>query len=157
MKLLSRNLQPIKVVFQTDGSLGTNNLKGIISILVSFFVDIVEVFKTKNWFRLVEIIFNLMRFGNIVQVAQEAWKELKDLSQPETEEIVKHISAVLDLENDKTERLIERAFEVIPEVYQIALDGLGLYNRSVEVVQELRSIFRGEDEELTQGSKKLAA
>jgi len=157
MKLLSRKLQSLKVVYQADSSLGIENIKGIITVLVSFFIDIVEIFKTKNWFQLVEIIFNLMRFGNIVDVAQEAWRELKDLTQPETEEVVKHITAVLDLENDKTERLIERAFEVIPKVYQLVLDGFGIYNRASDTFQELRSILRGEDEEPTQSTKGLAA
>ena len=145
----------LRVVWKSE-KLGTNNLKNILTVIVTFFVDVITVIKTKNWAQLLQILLGLMRFGNIIALAKDAWNELKDLDATETKDIIEHIKSVFDLENDDTEKLIERAFDVIPRIYDLVLSALDVYSQASAIVNEIKDIF-GKDEEAASIVEKLAA
>ena len=63
----------------------------------------------------------------------------------ETNDIHLHFTEVLDLPNDKAEELIEKAFGVIPRVYELALRGLGLVTDVRVLWGDVRSIFSNEE------------
>ena len=136
------NLNVVHIKRQNDGQIGIENVKTILTIVIAFFTDLITAIKSKNYFLLLNIVGQLLKYGNIVFIAQEAWKEIKDTSQAESAVIVNHIKSELDLENDNLEAQIESAIEVIPEIYQLVLDVLGLAGRGQELYNRLRVLFR---------------
>lgn len=155
-QLRHKQLSPLKVVYKSNGTLGIENLKIILTVVITFLVDVLTIIRTGNWVRLVEVVFGLIRYGNIVAIAREAWNELQDVSQEESQQLVDHFAEAFDLENDTVEMLIEEALNTIPRIYQLALDALGLAGTGREIYMELRAIFGGEGK-LTELSNRLNA
>lgn len=146
MKVRFKSLKPSVVVAQNDGSLGVDNIKNILTVVVTFFLDVIDVVKTRNYVRLLEIVWNLVRFGNILDVAKQAWEESKELSLEESKAIVGHLKEVFDLENDSVEERIEAAIDVIPRIYELALKVVGVGSEAVDIWKELKAIFSVEGE-----------
>ena len=151
-----KQLAPLRVIYKSDGSLGIDNVKEIMTIVVTFFVDLIAVLKDRNWFRLFDVILNLLKFGNIVTLAKEAWDEFKDMSPDESRAVVDHFKEIFDIENDHLEALIEHAFEVIPRIYDLVLDAWGIGVRGIEIFNELKDIFV-KDEKVQELGQALAA
>lgn len=139
-------LKPAIVVAQQDGTLGIDNVKNILTIVVTFFVDVVDVIKTKNYIQLLQIVWNLVRFGNIIDVAKLAWEELQEMSLEETKAVTDHIKAVLELPDEETEDKIEQAVDIIPRVYELALKVLGIGGEALQVWNEVKAIFSSNGE-----------
>ena len=146
MKVRFKSLKPSVVVAQNDGSLGVDNIKNILTVVVTFFLDVIDVVKTRNYVRLLEIVWNLVRFGNILDVAKQAWEETKNLSLEESKAIVGHLKEVFDLEDDSIEERIEAAIDVIPKIYELALKVIGIGSEAVDIWKELKAIFSVEGE-----------
>lgn len=146
MKVRFKSLKPSVVVAQNDGSLGVDNIKNILTVVVTFFLDVIDVVKTRNYVRLLEIVWNLVRFGNILDVAKQAWEETKELSLEESKAIVGHLKEVFDLEDDSIEERIEAAIDVIPKIYELALKVIGIGSEAVDIWKELKAIFSVEGE-----------
>jgi len=145
-QLRHKKLSPLRIVYQKNGELGIDNIKLVLTVIITFLVDVLTIIRTKNWIRLVEIVFSLTRYGNIVDIAKDALKELKDVSQEESQQIYEHFSKEFDLENDTTEMLIEQAISTIPRIYQLIIDGLDLVGTGREIYQEISFIFNKEGE-----------
>lgn len=122
-------------------NLGIDNMKIVLTILLTFFTDILEVFRSGNWLRLGQTLIGLLQYGNIVMIAQQAMEEFKDLDQAETQELSDHFAAEFDLPNDEVEAKIEQAVAVIPEVYELVLDGLDIFSRGNQIVLRVRELF----------------
>lgn len=122
-------------------NLGIDNMKIVLTILLTFFTDILEVFRSGNWLRLGQTLIGLLQYGNIVMIAQQAMEEFKDLDQAETQELSDHFAAEFDLPNDEVEAKIEQAVAVIPEVYELVLDGLDIFSRGNQIVVRVRELF----------------
>lgn len=146
MKVKSRALKPSVIIAQQDGSLGVDNVKNILSVVVTFFLDVIDVIQTRNYVRLLEIVFNLVRFGNIIDVAKSAWLELQEMSLEESKAVVEHVKVVVDLDNDELEKKIEDAIDIIPRIYELALKVLGIGAEAIDVWKELKAIFSDEGE-----------
>lgn len=147
-KLIQLNYHrlPVRlIVAQDDGRLGIENAKIIVTVVTTFFVDLSRIIKTRDYINLVSLLFNLIKQGNIIAVAKTAWEEIKDASLTETNDLHLHFAEVLDLDNDKTEQLIERAFALIPKAYELALKGLSLYGDVKGFVAEVGDVFKGEE------------
>lgn len=159
LELRHKQLRPLKVVYISNNELGIDNAKAVLTVAITFLVDLLAVIKTKNYLRIAEILFGLIRFGNIIDIAKDAWKEIKDLSQAESQELYNHFAQELDLENDVAEELIERAVSTIPRIYQLALDALDVVAGARDIFSELRVIFggNGELEELAEKVSYQAA
>lgn len=137
---------PYKVlVAQQGGELGIDNVKLIVTVLVTFFVDLVNIIKNKEYINLITLLFNIIKQGNIIASAKQAWEEIKDASLQETNDIHLHFTEVLDLDDDRAEQLIERAFGIIPKVYELALRVVGFISDGRALLDEVKSIFGGEE------------
>lgn len=121
--------------------LGIDNIKIILTILLTFLSDILNAFKTGNWLKLGQTLIGLLQYGNIVMIAQQALEEFKDLDQQESAEISRHFAQEFDLQDDEVEAKIEQAVAVIPEAYELVLDGLDIFARGNELVTRVRSLF----------------
>lgn len=156
-KLRHKELSPLTVVhLQADGTLGIDNIKTVLTVLVTFLVDLLTIIKSGNWLRLVEVLFGIIRYGNIVAIAQAAWEEFKDVSQPESEQLVAHFAETFDLENDVTEQAIEQALSTIPRIYALVIRAWDIVAEARELFQEIKDIFNGEGQ-LAELSRKVAA
>ena len=156
LKLRHKSLPKLKVVhLQANGKLGIENAKLIIEIIVIFFADIVNILKTKNWLLLGQVILKLVSYGNVIAIAQEAWQELKDVDQGESEALSLHFAAKFDLDDDDTEHVIEQAVGFIPRVYDLVEDGLDIFGRAQVIWTELRELLQP-DEKVVAISKKVA-
>lgn len=144
--MITKAMQPKAMLPEKNNKLGIEKTKTILTISVGFFLDVIEVIKSKNYFRLAEVLFRLMQFGNIVSIAQQAWAEAKEYSLEETKAIIAHVKQELELENKKTEETIERAIEVIPRVYELVLKGTSLFADVQDVYNEIRAIFSSKGE-----------
>ena len=122
-------------------NLGIDNIKIVLTILLTFLSDILNVFKTGNWLQLGQTLIGLLQYGNIVMIAQQALEEFKDLDQQESAELSRHFAQEFDLQDDEVEAKIEQAVAVIPEAYELVLDGLDLFARGNELVTRVRSLF----------------
>ena len=122
-------------------NLGIDNIKIVLTILLTFLSDILNVFKTGNWLQLGQTLIGLLQYGNIVMIAQQALEEFKDLTQSEAEELSAHFAAEFDLPNDEVEAKIEEAVAVIPEVYDLVLEGLDIFSRGNAIVVRMRTLF----------------
>ena len=125
----------------SNQDLGIDNVKIVLTILLTFLTDILEVFRSGNWLRLGQTLIGLLQYGNIVMIAQQALEEFKDLDQAETQELSDHFAAEFDLPNDEVEAKIEQAVAVIPEVYELVLDGLDIFSRGNAIVVRMRDLF----------------
>lgn len=141
-----RLMAPRAVTLQTDGTLGVDTAKLIITVAVTFGVDLVRAIKTGNIGSILSTLLSLISYGNLIALAEQAWDEIKDTSLEESNELNQHFADVLDLENDETERLIEFAVSVVPRVYGIALDGIGIYSGIRTLIAEVREEFSGDEE-----------
>jgi hypothetical protein len=141
LKLEHEKLPGFKIVQLNDGELGVENVKIIFTIAIAFFTDLITAIRNKNYFLLLNIVANLLKYGNIVVIAQTAWKEFKDTSQPESEQIVAHIKAEFDLEDDDLEKKIETALTIVPEIYDLVLDALGLFGRGKDLYDRIVALF----------------
>jgi len=121
--------------------LGIDNVKTVLTILLTFLTDILAVFRTGNWLSLGQTLIGLLQYGNIVMIAQQALEEFKDLSQAETEELSAHFAQEFDLPNDDVEAKIEEAVAVIPKVYELVLDSLDIFSRGNAIVVRMRDLF----------------
>ena len=74
-------------------------------------------------------------------IAQQALEEFKDLDQPASAELSRHFAQEFDLQDDEVEAKIEQAVAVIPEAYELVLDGLDIFARGNELVTRVRSLF----------------
>ena len=122
-------------------SLGIENVKIVLTILLTFLSDIIKVFKTGNWLSLGQTLIGLLQYGNIVMISQNALEEFKNLDQSESAELSKHFAQEFDLPDDEVEAKIEEAVAVIPEVYQLVLDGLDIFSRGNDIVVRMRTLF----------------
>lgn len=122
-------------------NLGIDNIKIVLTILLTFLSDILNVFKTGNWLQLGQTLIGLLQYGNIVMIAQQALEEFKDLDQQESAELSRHFAQEFDLQDDEVEAKIEQAVAVIPEAYELVLDGLDIFARGNELVTRVRSLF----------------
>ncbi|WP_282781097.1 hypothetical protein [Phaeodactylibacter xiamenensis] len=122
-------------------NLGIDNIKIVLTILLTFLSDILNAFKTGNWLKLGQTLIGLLQYGNIVMIAQQALEEFKDLDQQESAEISRHFAQEFDLQDDEVEAKIEQAVAVIPEAYELVLDGLDIFARGNELVTRVRSLF----------------
>jgi hypothetical protein len=122
-------------------NLGIDNIKIVLTILLTFLSDILDVFKTGNWLQLGQTLIGLLQYGNIVIIAQQALEEFKDLDQQESAELSRHFAQEFDLQDDEVEAKIEQAVAVIPEAYELVLDGLDIFARGNELVTRVRSLF----------------
>lgn len=145
IKLQSSHLKTELIRAQSDGSLGIDNIKTIVTVVTTFFVDLLNVIKSRNYFDLLPLVFNLIRQGNIIAIAGLAWEEIKDTSLAESNDIHQHFVGVFNIPDDKTEQLIERAFGVIPKVYELFVSGTVLVSDAKSVWSEIQSIVKGED------------
>lgn len=145
MNFKSKLLKPTVIVPKVSGELGIENLKTVTTVVVTFTVDIIEIIKTKNYLRLFEVVLNLIRFGNIIEVAKQAWPEILNLSGQESKQWNEHFQIVLDLEDDATEALIEQGFSFIPRVYQLVQNGIGVVAGARELYAEIVDLFDGEE------------
>lgn len=155
IQLNSANL-PVKLVVQQEGGrLGIENVKLIVTVVTTFFVDLIQILKNKDYLNLINLIFNVIKQGNIIALAKMAWEEIKDASLEETNDIHLHFAQVLDLDNEKTEQLIERAFHLIPEVYEIALKGVALFGEVKGLFGNIKDIFSGNEMEVDEVDASL--
>ena len=122
-------------------NLGIDNIKIVLTILLTFLSDILNVFKTGNWLQLGQTLIGLLQYGNIVMIAQQALEEFKDLDQQESEELSRHFAQEFDLQDDEVEAKIEQAVAVIPEAYELVIDGLDIFARGHELLTRVRSLF----------------
>jgi hypothetical protein len=122
-------------------NLGIDNIKIVLTILLTFLSDILNVFKTGNWLQLGQTLIGLLQYGNIVMIAQQALEEFKDLDQQESEELSRHFAQEFDLQDDEVEAKIEQAVAVIPEAYELVIDGLDIFARGNELLTRVRSLF----------------
>jgi len=128
--LLSPALQAPRVVrAQEDGKLGIENSKIVLTVVVTFFVDLIAAVREKRYIAIIEILFGLIKYGNIIAIANLAWAEFNDYDSDEIDELNAHFARVFDLENDQVEELVERAVAVVPDIYDIAQDSIGIYGR----------------------------
>lgn len=126
--------KPVVITPRPDGSLGVENIKLIITTLVTFAVDLHRAVKTKNYFDLPRILFNLVRAGNVVAYAQLAWAEIKDTTLTESNDIHLHFTDVLKLDDVEAERVIEYAFGLVPRVYAVIMQG-------AEVISTVQALY----------------
>ncbi|MEM9836165.1 MAG: hypothetical protein AAF828_06670 [Bacteroidota bacterium] len=145
MKVISfsKQLQPQVVTRDQDGNLGVESIKTIITVLVTFGVDIIAFLKAKNYLGLISLIPRLLAQGNIIAIAEQAWQEIKDTSLEESNDIHLHFTEVLDLDNDETEATIEYAFSIVPRVYGFAIDALTFVGNVRAFIDEVRDRFGG--------------
>mgnify|MGYP000592638206 CR=1 FL=1 len=140
--LRSRKLLPVAIVERKQGEkLGVENLKLVFTILITFGEDIVIALQRRSFAAMFEVILNLLKFGNIIEIAQVAWLELKDPSLPETEEVIEHFKEELDLENDEVEAKIEAAADLVPEVYRTVMNALLLLTNVQMLWNRIKEIF----------------
>lgn len=143
------------VARQADGSLGVENIKTIISTVVPLAVDFTAAIASKNWFSLAALIPRLLAQAGIIAVAEEAWKEIKDTTYEESNDIHLTFTEVLDLENDETEATIEYAFGLIPRVYGHVINAMAMFADLKLFFEEIKDFF-GKDAE-TKATKKTEA
>jgi len=138
---------------QANGTLGIVNVNLIVSILVTFVVDILAVIKERDYFALFRIIPALIAQGNIVTVAAEAWEEIKDTTLEESNDIHRNFTEVLDLKDDEAEQLIEDAFGLVPKAYGIVINALTVVASARELYEEGRALFGTKDKSLKIATK----
>jgi hypothetical protein len=120
---LGGGLSPAVVRVNADGTLGVDNVKAILTVVVTFVVDVLNAIKANNYFALLTILPNLLRFGNIIDLAKAAWEEVLDTDLEESNELVAHFASVLELTDDEAEEIIEYAVSLVPRVYEFVLRG----------------------------------
>jgi hypothetical protein len=140
-KLKHENLPAFTVAKTDSQKLGVDNIKIILTVAIAFFTDLITAIRKRNYLLLINIVANLLKYGNIVVIAQDAWEEFKDTSQPESAEIIMHIQTELDLENEDLEDKIEKALAVIPEVYDLVLSTLNLAARGKDIYDRVVALF----------------
>lgn len=136
-----------------NGDLGVANIKLIITVLVTFLTDLVTVIRDRDYLLLFRIIPALIAQGNIIAQAGLAWLEIKDTSLEESNDIHLHFTQVLDLKDDETEKLIEDAFGLVPEVYLLATNALTVVSDAKALFDKARSIFGMKAADLKVASK----
>lgn len=146
LSIAFKTLKPVQVIPAADGNFGIENAKSVMTVIIVFFTDLITIIKTKNWIRLAELLIVLMRYGSIIEMAGMAWKELKDISQPETQELVNHFKSIFDISDDAAEAVIESAIEVIPRIYSLALSALDVVATGKDLLDEIKRIFGKEGE-----------
>jgi hypothetical protein len=139
----SNRLTPKLVTLQTDGTLGIENIKTVITVVVTFAVDIIAALKDRNYFALLSLLPRLLAQGNIIAIAGIAWKELKDTTFIESNDVHLHFVETLDLENDETEELIEYSFGLVPRIYGFAIDALTFTANVRGFYEEVKDKFGG--------------
>ncbi|MEM9835158.1 MAG: hypothetical protein AAF828_01570 [Bacteroidota bacterium] len=137
----------LRTSFNSDGKLGVENVKIVLTIVVTFLVDLILSLRDRNYTRIITTLFNLLRYGNIIDLAKLAWQEFKDIDELESQELSDHFAETLDLPNDETEALIEYAVQLVPTYYGIIADGIDVANRAIDTFQEARRRFSGVDPE----------
>lgn len=120
---LNGSLRPAVVSLKADGTLGVDNIKAVLTVVVTFVVDVYNAIKTNNYFALLTILPNLLRFGNIIDLAKTAWAEVLDTDLEESNDVVAHFAETLNLTDDEAEEIIEYAVSLIPRVYEFILRG----------------------------------
>lgn len=136
---------PVLESRKADGTLGIDNIKRITTTVVVAFVDLQKAIKTKDYLGMIRAILGVFQAGNIIAVANEAWEEIKDVTLQESNDIHKHFAEVLDLEDDQAEKLVEYAFGLVPRVYAIAVQGIGVVVNARSLVEETKDVFGGVD------------
>ncbi|MEO0626373.1 MAG: hypothetical protein AAFY91_05260 [Bacteroidota bacterium] len=145
--LHTRLTAPRAINLREDGTLGIENSKLVITILVTFFTDLLRAIKTGNIGAILSTLLSLISYGNLISLAETAWNEIKDTSLDEAEELRLHFNQTLELENEETERMIEFAVSIVPQVYSIAIDALSTFNRVQALIADIRQTFGGIEDE----------
>lgn len=162
-KLVSLNggLRPAVVRLDKDGNLGVENVKAILTVVVTFVVDVINAVKANNYFALLTILPNLLRFGNIVDLAKTAWEEVLDTDLEESNDVVAHFAATLELTDDEAEEIIEYAVSLIPRVYEFVIRGFTFVGDVRAFATEVQGRFGASEATVTSIEKaktfKLAA
>lgn len=154
LKLRSKELPPLQAVYMQGESLGIENLKIVLEVIIIFLVDLTTILRKGNWLMLGQTVIKLISYGNIVAIAQIAWEEFKDVSQKESAELTAHFAAKFDLENDHVEEVIETAVSFVPRIYQLVLDAFAVVGQGQQLWEEVRDIFQ--DKEVEKLAKRIS-
>lgn len=131
----------LAITRDSDGKLGIENAKLILTAVITTSVDLIQAIKNRDWLKLVTIFLALMRYGNLVGLAQEAWAELRDTSPTEAEALARHFQQTFDIPDDALESRIEEAVLLVPKAYDLITDSLELVSRTTDLWAQLRDIF----------------
>ena len=141
-KLRSAKLSaPRALTLRADGTLGVDNINTILTAVLTLIADLVEVIKNRQYLAAFGVVGQLMAFGNVIQLAEMAWKEIKDLTLEESNLVVAHFAATFDLEDDRAEEMIEYALGLLPRIYAVILNGMGLFGEIQLLVAEIKTVF----------------
>lgn len=148
IKMLTPKLNAPRVIrSQADGTLGVESINTIITVGVTFTVDLLGALASRNYVGLATTVFGLLKYGNVIALLPIALAEIKDTDLEESNEVVAHFADVLDLDNDETEALIEQAVAILPAIYELVLDGYSIVGRVMELVQRARGTANGNEDD----------
>jgi hypothetical protein len=132
---------PRAIERQSGGSLGVDNIKTVITVIVTFFVDLILSINDRKFSRIIATLFGMLQYGNLIVLGKEAWNEVKDTDLVESNDLVAHFAAEFDIKDDETERIIEYAVGLIPRIYELVLDSTSVVNRAIALYEEARAEF----------------
>ena len=140
-----RKLDAPKVVrLNSEGQLGVENIKSVITVVVTFLVDLILSINDRKYSRIIATLFGMLQYGDLIALAKLAWAEVKDTDLVESNDVVAHFAKELDLPDDKAEAVIEYAVGLVPQIYEIFLDGSDLITRVTALYQAARIRFAGD-------------
>lgn len=107
-------------------SLGVANIILLLSLILDIRVKLVDLFKKFSLARLLDVGMEILRYGNVLTLANQAWAEFKDLKPEETAQVVAGLKEKFDLPDDQEEieRRIEEGLELLPEGHALVVQNI---------------------------------
>jgi hypothetical protein len=128
-----------------DGKIGVENIKRLFAILLEFYSIIKGLIKEFKFLNLLQLVTELIKYKDDIDIFKTAWKEFEDLSVAEGE--ANEITDFLLEEAKKYENLnqnivlaVKESLGFISEVYDLWKHGVTVYEKGVIVYDKIRSI-----------------
>lgn len=117
--------------------LGVDNIITLLSLILAVRVKLIKLFQKFNLLRLVDVGAEILTYGNVLNLANQAWAEFKDLKPAETKQVVAALRKNFDLPDDQEEleRRIEEGLELLPQGHQLVLDNIKYISKVISFVQ----------------------
>ena len=126
-----------KTVLVIQGAMGTDNIAKTFVVVLTLFAKIKQLITSFSFAKLVDIGLEVMKYGNIIAVARQAFEEFKEFNPQKAKQVKDQVKADFDIQDDQLEGDLEQAIDLLEESYSLGFDIITIGQRWIQFFSEV--------------------